>query len=110
MRAGDLDRLVQVRRFSLTDDGFGHTETWTDFGRPQFAAKDDVRDTEKLAAGQVMATLMSRFTLRWSAENATITAKDRLVCEGREYSIAGVKEGPGRREWIELTVTSRSDA
>ena len=109
MNAGALDRLVQFRRATSGTDGFGQTTAWSDYGAPQWAAKTDVRDSEKWAAGQVGATLMSRFVVRWSELTSGIDAKDRLVCEGREFEIVGVKEGPGRRQWIEVTAAAGSD-
>lgn len=107
--AGDLDRRLQFRRSTLTDDDFGQSETWADHGAPVYASYAPVRDSEKWAAGQIEATSMARFVVRWSAFTADIGAKDRLTMDEREWSIVGVKEGPGRRQWIEVTAVARSD-
>jgi SPP1 family predicted phage head-tail adaptor len=108
MTAGALDRRIQFERASLTDDGFGSAETWGDYGSPVWASRRDVNDTEKWASGQVSATLMSRFVVRWSSLTAALTAKDRFTCDGRAWEILGLKER-GRREWIEITATSAAD-
>ena len=108
MTAGALDRRIQFRRLTRSDDGYGQAETWADYGTPIFASKTDVRDSEKVAAGQVSATTMSRFLVRWSSFTAGLTAKDRLVCEGREFGLIGVKD-IGRRQWRELTAVAESD-
>jgi len=108
--AGRLDRIVQFRRATIGSDGFGATETWADHGAPQPAQRTDVSDGEKSRAGEVQATLMTRFVLRWSAFTAALTPKDRLVTEGRDYSIHGIKEPPGtRRQWLEITASARND-
>ena len=107
--AGDLDRLLQFRRSVLTDDGYEQAETWADHGAPVWASRRDVRDSEKVAAGQESATLMSRFVVRWSDLTANIDAADRFTCDGREWEIIGAKEATeGRRRFIEITAISRA--
>lgn len=106
---GELDRLVQFRRFTLVDDGFSQVEDWDDHGSPVWAQKEDVSDGERWRASEVQATVTTRFTVRWSPFTADITPKDRLVCEGLEYNITGVKEGRGRRQWLEITAAARAD-
>lgn len=108
MQAGNLDRRVQFRRAALTDDGFGSVETWADLGSEVWAAKADIPDGERWRAGAVAASVTTRFQLRWSGFSTGITPKDRLVCEGREYDITGIKE-IGRREGLEITANARAD-
>jgi head-tail adaptor len=107
--AGDLDRRLQFRRLTRTETALGSTETWGDHGAAVWGSRADLRDSEKIAAGQVMATLASRFVVRASDFTRAITPKDRFACDGREWEVVGVKEGPGRRQWIEITATSRAD-
>lgn len=109
MKAGDLDRLVQFRRASLSDDGFTSIETFADHGSPVWAKKADLSDGERLRAGEVSAVITTRFTVRYSAFSADLTPKDELSCEGRTYAIFGIKEVGGRRRWLEITCSSRSD-
>jgi head-tail adaptor len=108
--AGALDRRVQFRRATLTDDGFALVEVWANHGDPHPAAKRDLSDGERLRAGEVQAHVTTRFVLRWSPFTADLTPKDRLVCEGREFEIVGIKEAEGRRQWIEITCAARIDA
>ncbi|KPP85798.1 MAG: Bacteriophage head-tail adaptor [Rhodobacteraceae bacterium HLUCCO07] len=110
LNAGKLDRRVQFRRFVLVDDGFGQVEEWQDHGSPVAAAKRDISDAERWSAGQVQATISTRFTVRWSDFTADIDPKDRLIFEGREFEIVGVKETPDRRRrMLELTCSARAD-
>ncbi len=109
VEAGRLDRRVQFRRASLTDDGFGKVETFADFGNPVSAHKRDVSDGEKYRAGEVAAHLTTRFQLRSSAFTRGVTPKDILECEGREYNIYGIKELEGRKRLLEITAGVRLD-
>lgn len=109
MRAGALDRRVQLRRAAMVDDGVAPREVWADHGAPVWAAKKDISDGERWRAGEVQAHVTTRFTLRWSSFSAAITPKDRLRCDGLEYEIVGIKEGAGRRRWLELTCAARTD-
>jgi SPP1 family predicted phage head-tail adaptor len=107
--AGSLDRLVQFRRFTVSSGAFGATETWADHGVEHPASRRDISDGERWRAGEVQAQVTTRFIVRWSAFTSAITPKDRLVCEGRTYEIVGIKEGSGRRQWIEITCAARND-
>jgi SPP1 family predicted phage head-tail adaptor len=108
MEAGKLDRRVQFRRFTATDDGFAAVPSWADYGLPVWAERRFVSDREQVAAAQVAARITARFVVRWSDLTGAITPKDRLICEGREYDITGVKE-IGRREGVEITAAARAD-
>lgn len=108
MQAGRLDRMLRFRRAALQAGAFGQAEVWSDHGLPVWAEKSDISDGERWRAGAVSAQVTTRFRVRWSVEMAGITPKDRLVCEGREYDIVGIKE-IGRREGLELTAAARID-
>lgn len=109
MQAGKLDRRVQFRRFTPTEDGFTTVEVWANHGVPVWASKREASDRERMAAMEVSATITARFQVRYSAFTAGITPKDRLICEGREFNIVGIKE-LGRREGFEITANARADA
>ena len=109
MKAGALDRRVQFRRATLADDGFTRAETWADHGAPVWAAKRDASDSERWRAGEVAAQITTRFTVRWSPFTAALTPRRRLICEGREYDIAGIKETEARRQVLEITAAARAD-
>jgi head-tail adaptor len=108
--AGTLDRRVQFRRLTLTPGPFGQVETWGDYGLPHPAAKADLTDGERWRAGEVQAHVTTRFVVRWSPFTSAIVPQDRLTCEGLEYEIVGIKEGAGRRQWVEITCAARNDA
>jgi SPP1 family predicted phage head-tail adaptor len=108
--AGSLDRLIQFRRATLTDDGLGMVETWADHGQPVWASKKDASDAERWRAGEVQAHITTRFTVRYSAFTAALTPKDRIVSEdGREFDISGIKEVGQRRTFLEITAAARAD-
>jgi SPP1 family predicted phage head-tail adaptor len=108
MRAGSLDRRVTVERAGLTTDEFGQDlESWAPLAIV-WAAKEDIRDSEMLAAQQVGATVTTRFRIRWSQSVASLTPRDRLVYAGRAYQVVAVKE-IGRRVGLEVTATAEAD-
>lgn len=108
MKAGALDRRIQFRRFTMTDDGFTTVEAWADHGSPVWASRRDVSDRERMAAMEVAAMITTRFHVRYSSFTAGITPKDRLTCEGVEYDITGIKQ-MGRRDGFEITASARAD-
>ncbi len=110
-RIGDLDRRITIQRNTPgVDDGFGEgAESWSDF-ITYSAKRDDVRDGEKVAAGQVMGSLMSRFTIRNSVDSRTVNTKDRISYGGKTWQIHGVKEAKGRRRgFLEITASAEID-
>jgi len=115
VRTGQLDRQVRFQRADLVDDGFSSVEVWEDedgplwHGEPVWAQKTDVSDGEKWRAGEVAATITTRFVVRWSSFSSGLTPKDRLFCEGQTYDITGIKEVGGRRRWLEITASARDD-
>lgn len=107
--AGDLDRRVQFRRAALVDTGFERAEAWANHGAPVWASRKDVSDGERWQAGEVQAHITTRFVVRWSVFSKGLTPKDRLVCEGREFDIVGIKEVAGRGRFLEITAAARAD-
>ncbi|MWP39967.1 head-tail adaptor protein [Rhodobacter sphaeroides] len=107
MRAPRFDRRVQIQRARLADDGFASLEVWADHGPPLWAARADLSDSERWSAGEVAASVTTRFTLHRTAFARSLTPKDRLLCDGRSFEILGIKES-GRR-FLELTCSARTD-
>lgn len=106
MDAGKLDRRVQFLRAGMIDDGYQQTAgTYISHGAPVWAAKMEVSDRERFAAGTVDPVITTRFQVRWSNLTASIDRADRLSCEGRGYAIVGIKE-IGRREGIEFSTVA----
>jgi SPP1 family predicted phage head-tail adaptor len=111
MKASDLDRRVQFRRYTSTPDGFGGEDrTWADHGAPVWAHRVDVSDSERFAAAQIQATVTTRFTVRSSEFTRDIDPKDRLHHAGLVFEITGTKESKhGRFQFIEITCSARTD-
>lgn len=107
---GRLDRRIQFLRKTAVDDGFtSDSGVFEDHGSPIWAQKRDISDGERYRASEVAAHVTTRFVVRWSTFAVAITPADRLTCEGLEYEITGIKEGTGRRQWIEITAAARND-
>lgn len=103
-----LDRWITVQRATISRDAFNEPiQIWGDLATVP-AAKEDVRDAERVAAQEVGADITTRFRVRWSEVMATVNPKDRIVCEGFTYNVTGAKEIQ-RRRGIELTAVARND-
>lgn len=110
MSAGDLDWLVQFRRSTLSDSGLSSKEIFSDHGDPVWANKRDISDGERWRADTVSAKVTTRFTVERSPFTLDLTPRDELVCEGVTYDITGIKDGSGRRQWLEITAAALVDA
>lgn len=111
MNVNKLDRRIQFRRYTETQGPFGTVEEWIDHGLQVWAHRSDIKDSEKIQAGQVLATLTTRFTVRSSEFTRDINAKDRIKHAGLTFDIQGVKESAdGRLQFLELTASARADA
>jgi len=108
MDAGKMKDRVQFMRATLVDDGFSQAETFTNYGALVWAERQDASDGERWRAGEVSASITTRFRLLQSAFTRGITTKDRLACRGVTYDISGIKE----TEWrgvFEITAAARAD-
>ncbi|MBN7758984.1 phage head closure protein [Nitratireductor aquimarinus] len=111
--AGSLDRTITVERYQVvgTNDFNEDIREWAGFITVR-AARRDVSDGEKFAAGQTGSSLRSRFVIRASTKSKTISPVDRLSYDGGIWNIEGVKEGDqgdmhGR--FIEITAVRSND-
>jgi len=106
--ASALDARIQFRRAVETTDGFGGTtQDWQDHGEPVWCLRSDVKDSEAVHAGVFRSKLMSRFHVRSTEFTRDLRTEDRLICEGREFEITGLKQAEqGRRQLIEITAES----
>jgi len=109
MRAGRMNRMVQFRRAAAGDDGFSDVVSgFENHGPAVCAEKIEISDAERLRNDQLQATINARFLIWHSVFAADLTAKDRLICEGRTFEIFGIKE-IGLRAGFEVTAGARVD-
>lgn len=108
--AQQLDRRITIQRATTAPDEFNEpVQTWADLATI-WAARRDVSDGEKFAAGQVGSSLQSRFIIRHSSVSKTITPVDRLAYDGAVWNIMGIKETQdGRRRFLEITAARDAD-
>lgn len=105
MKAGSLDRRITIERFTATVDDFGEeVKSWAPL-RTVWANVTPISDGERWRAGEVGATVTTRFAIRWGAG---VGVEDRIVFDGRVYDVVGVKE-IGRREGQEITASARAE-
>lgn len=108
--AGNLRERISIERnFPGADNDMGEAvENWSEFIGYR-AMREDVRDSERLAAGQVSGSLMSRFVIRASNDSRTVDAKDRISYRGKIWQIHGVKWYKSDPRWIEITASTAID-
>lgn len=107
MAAGKLNKRITLQRASFHDDGYSSQviEVWSDLATV-WAEAAPVRDSEKLAAGQKLATISYRFLVRISSTVADLGPKDRILFKGREFEIHGAKPAGDRDEYLEISASA----
>jgi head-tail adaptor len=113
MRAGKMDRRIQLLRGALQDNGMNSALVWTDtetdaLGPKLWAEKDEMSGTEGARAQSKSAELEVRFVVRFSALTRSVTPSDRLDCEGVIYGITRIKE-IGYRDRLEFGALANAD-
>ena len=110
MLAGKLDRRITLVMDGVQDgrDAFNAPIMGSAVSLTVWASKEDVSDVERVRAQQVGAEITTRFRVRWSNAVSGFDATGRVLFDGREYSVSGVKE-IGRREGLEITAAARSE-
>lgn len=99
MRAGQLDRKIQIQTFGNTVDEYGTpVETWTDFGSPVRAQIVQQSTDEFLATYGETDNFAVVFRIRWMTG---VTTNHRVIYDGRNLNIRETKE-IGRRKGLEL--------
>lgn len=111
--AGDLDRTITIQRATVTYNDLNEpVEVWANFKTVRAKRRDvsDRQRVEMIAAGQVGAFLVSRFTIRSSTDTRTIKPTDRLMHDGSTWSIHGIKEADeGRFRFLEIMAVKDAD-
>ena len=103
MRAGAVDRRLELRHRVLTKNAYGEdVVSWPFAYATVWARKLDIRGREFFAAQQVNAELTTRFHIRHRTD---VVNTDRAFLDGTEYNISQVSE-LGRRVGLELFATA----
>jgi SPP1 family predicted phage head-tail adaptor len=122
VRYGRLDRKITIQRKSqsLDDDGTP-AESWSDFASNIWASVSPVAGGERFAVPEIGSTQQVEFQIRWSADVAGLTPKDRIIYpmvpatspettipDTSIYDIAAVHE-IGRRRALRIIAVRRTD-
>lgn len=101
MRAGALDRFIEIQRVVETqDDAGGLVHTWSRL-MTTWARVESVSAVEHFAADRDVGTRVRVFVIRHYSD---ITHKDRIVYEDRNYDILSLEdvEGRGREHFMRI--------
>lgn len=104
MRAGLLNRRVQLQSFALSSNGDPTSGTWTTT-HTVYAQKMDKGSVERFATDQELAESASAYRVRYLSD---IDPTWRLVDGGDIWDIEGVLEGGGYKE-ESIVLVSRYD-
>lgn len=101
VRAGRFRHFVEVQEETTTEDGFGEPiVTWVKRA-DVWGIFEPLRGTERWAARQAQSEVEYRFRTRWRDD---IEVTDRLVWDGRTFTIDAMMEPDGRQRELHLLV------
>lgn len=102
MRAGKLDRYLEVERVTETKDADNSTVSTWSHHLYLWGERRGLSMSERLQAGQVNANISARYFTRYIED---LTEEDRIVDtkESKTYQILGIRE-IGRRAGLEIFV------
>lgn len=108
--AQELDRSITVERsIEVPNELNEPVEMWMTLIVAK-ARRRDASDGEKVGAGQIGSSLMSRFVVRSSERTRDVRPTDRIQHDGRLWNIQGIKEADeGRRRFLEITAITDAD-
>ena len=99
MRAGNLDRVIEIQRRTTGLDLYGTpVETWSTFATMRAQLLKNATDDRESARGHTTDAVLT-FRMYYLA---SLSLNDRLLYEGQQYEITGMME-IGRRVGIDLT-------
>ncbi|WP_088346303.1 MULTISPECIES: phage head closure protein [Rhodomicrobium] len=106
--AGSLDRRITILRATISSNGFNErVENWTPLATV-WARRTEKAAGEAYRADEVAAERTTLFRIRWSTPLQSVSARDRIAAEGRDFNIVGVME-TGRRRWLDIEAVARAD-
>ena len=108
IRAGELDRVGQFFRFVETGrNALNEPQTQRQPLMRAMLRRRDVSDKERVQAGREAALRLARFVVLSIEATRQITTQDELDCDGRTWSIEGIKDlYEGRDRYLEITAVS----
>lgn len=99
MRAGNLDRIVEIQRRTTGLDSFGTPlETWTTFATMRAQLLKNATDDREGTRGHTTDAVLT-FRIYYFA---SLSLNDRLLYEGQQFEITGLTE-IGRRVGMDVT-------
>lgn len=102
IRAGSLDRSIEIQRATTTvDDAGTPTTTWSTVALLRAELRSNAADDEAHASGAVTVTTRT-FRTRW----ADVLVGDRVVYAGNTFEVVEVVE-IGRRQGLDLRCNKR---
>lgn len=100
MRAGAMNRRVTLQRRSQSQDGSGgQSVAWVELATV-WAWLDPQMGREQVVGSQVRSVSQVNILIRYFKG---LTAKDRLVYQGRIYSITGVTDPDEKHRYHQIT-------
>lgn len=99
MRAGNLDRVIEIQRRTTGLDLYGTpTETWTPVATLRAQLLQHATDDKEGQRGHT-TDVVRTFRTRWLDG---VTLENRVSYDGQQYQISQIKE-LGRRRGLDLT-------
>lgn len=119
MRAGRLDRLIDIQRKSEAADDYGQpVETWAAIASRRPASYRPLRGSERFASEQFIAREQVEFRVRYSLDISDVDPLDRIIYPALSgspaaaasaiYDIIAVHE-IGRREGFQIIASRRPE-
>ena len=104
LRAGNLDRRVELQEFTLSADGDPTSGTWA-LSVTVWAAKTDKVGVERFVTDAELAEIAAAYRIRY---RSTVDPTWRVKDGSDLWDIEGVIEGPGRNEETILLVSKHT--
>ncbi|MCP2209453.1 phage head closure protein [Bradyrhizobium diazoefficiens] len=99
MRAGNLDRIIEIQRRTTGLDLYGTPiETWTPFATMRAQLLKNATDDREGARGHTTNAVLA-FRMYYFAN---LSLNDRLLYEGQQFEITGISE-IGRRAGMDVS-------
>ncbi|OKO88053.1 hypothetical protein AC629_10920 [Bradyrhizobium sp. NAS80.1] len=99
MRAGNLDRLIEIQRPTTGLDLYGAPEkTWTTFATMRAQLLKNATDNKEGQRGETTDVILT-FRM-WFLHGVTL--ENRVTYQGQQFEIIGISE-IGRRRGLDLT-------